>query len=194
MRPPSPSQAALAALIVASLLISSAVFAQQSARETFEAEQIRLGLGDRLGQWSQWQYHSATLSEAAGLDFNMAWGYVDAATASEGDAFIAVVTNRSEHTYCLRPRLHFKGEVFQVQAVTTSVALAPGESLRIAELRVARRSKLKHDINAAFWPAPAGSETGRCSAQEPPGLAGWLGRTGDAPFPGNRVRPPVRSH
>lgn len=182
-------RAIVPALLIAGLVSAGPALGQRSARDTFDAEQTRLGQAEKLGQWSQWQYESATLSTAAGLDFDLAWGYVDAAAASEGDVFVAVLRNLSSHAYCVRPRVSFKGEVSRVQAVNASVLLPPGESLAVAQLRIARRTEVEHDINAAFWPAPAGSGPGLCSASEPAGLDEWLGRKGEAPFPGNRVHP-----
>ncbi len=184
-----PSRLPIALLLLSALVASGVAAAQRSARDTFDAELTRLGQSDRIGQWSQWQYERAQLSPAAGLDFELAWGYVDAAAASEGDAFVAVLRNHSRNTYCVRPRVSFKGDVARVQTVSASVPLPPGESLAVAQLRIARRTEVEHDINAAFWPAPPGTGAARCSAHEPPGLDEWLGRKGEAPFSGNRVHP-----
>ncbi|HQZ32409.1 MAG TPA: hypothetical protein PLG89_11175 [Arenimonas sp.] len=175
-------------LLAALLLAATPAAAQRSARDTFDAELTRQGQGAAAGQWSQWQYESAPLSGPAGLDFDFAWGYVDAAVAAEGDAFVAVVRNHSRHAYCIRPRVGFKGDVSRVTKLEDSVVLGPGESIAVANLRIARRTKLEHDINAAFWPAPSGTAPGRCRTGEPAGLADWLRRTGEAPFPGNRVK------
>ena len=175
-------------LLAVALSAAGTASAQRSARDTFDAELTRQGQGAMAGQWSQWQYENAPLSGPAGLDFDFAWGYVDAAAAAEGDAFVAVVRNHSAHAYCIRPRVSFKGEVSRVNKLDASVLLAPGQSIAVANLRIARRTKVEHDINAAFWPAPAGAAPGRCSTSEPAGLADWLRMTGEAPFPGNRVK------
>lgn len=182
-----PSRAAWL-LLAAALSAAGTASAQRSARDTFDAELTRQGQGDSAGQWSQWQYETAPLSGPAGLDFDFAWGYVDAAAAAEGDAFVAVVRNHSANAYCIRPRVGFKGEVSRVQKLDASVLLPPGQSIAVANLRIARRTKVEHDINAAFWPAPAGTAPGRCSTSEPAGLGEWLRLTGEAPFPGNRVK------
>lgn len=182
------NHAAARLMLAAALLAAGTASAQRSARDTFDAEITRQGQGASLGQWSQWQYETAPLSAKAGLDFDFAWGYVDAAAAAEGDAFIAVVRNQSRHAYCIRPRLAFKGEVTRMQKLDDTVLLAPGESVAVANLRIARRTKVEHDINAAFWPAPAGTAAGRCSTSQPAGLADWLRLEGEAPFPGNRVK------
>ena len=183
---------AAACLLAAGLLTVLPASAQQSARETFDAQMTSQGAGASLGQWSQWQYESAPLSTAGGLDFDFAWGYVDAAMASEGDVFVAVVRNVSANAYCVRPRVSFKGELVRRQTLDESVLLAPGTSITVANLRIVRRTKVEHDINAAFWPAPAGKGPGRCRSTEPAGLGTWLGQSGEKAFPGNRVvRPPT---
>ena len=184
------SRAMAACLMLGAGLLGAAstASAQQSARETFDAEQTRLGHGATLGQWSQWQYQTAPISAAAGLDLDFAWGYVDAAAASEGDVFIAVVRNHSRHPYCIRPRVSFKGDVSRVSKLEGSVRLGAGESMTVASLRIARRTKVEHDINAAFWPAPAGKGAASCRANEPAGRPAWLKLKGEAPFPGNRVK------
>lgn len=175
-------------LLAATLSAAGTVSAQRSARDTFDAELTRQGQAAKQGQWSQWQYETAPLSGPAGLDLDFAWGYVDAAAAAEGDAFVAVLRNHSSHAYCVRPRVSFKGEVSRVHKLDATVVLAPGQSIAVANLRIARRTKVEHDINAAFWPAPAGTAAGRCRTSEPAGLADWLRLKGEAPFPGNRVK------
>lgn len=188
MKTCNPGSPASWLLLAVALSLAGNASAQRSARETFDAELTRQGQGAIAGQWSQWQYETAPLSVPAGLDLDFAWGYVDAGLATEGDAFVAVVRNHSSDAYCIRPRVGLKGEVSRVHKLDETVLLAPGQSITLASLRIARRTVLEHDINAAFWPAPAGNAPGRCSTSQPAGLADWLKLKGEAPFPGNRVK------
>lgn len=185
------SQRCLLALLLPIALVAwiAPAAAQVSAREQFE--QDMQGRGEDSTRWSQWQYRTAPLSPAAQLDFNMAWGYVDAASAKEGDVFVIVVRNHSDQAYCLRPKLAFTGKVFQEEKITGSVRLPAHGSLRIAAMRAERRTEIVHDINAAFWPAPKGTGPELCELDEPAGLSDWLQQPGEHAFPGNRVAPPA---